>query len=508
MDGSTLLRILQQTNLPLAQPQSQPQQQLDPALLANVTSALMSSASQGSQLPSQPQLSYNAPIGGHVPWQSFTVNGQSAPAAVDITQLLPILQQLTQHPVVSNTPAAPVHSQPPGHGQATGLDRLAGTSPDDEQILLNRMSVRSIKGWNVRQTLEGLHGVNNHTGGSWKDYFLENCDRLFRLVPLNEEEGEQNECSSVKEEPLPPRGRTISRGENPASASRTSKTHARGRSGSRSKPTVQRSCSRERSPSHARPHNRVRFSDTPSRSPTPPPAPDSNAKSARRFTDEEEEYLIKSVKWQASKNPLVSYNELARVMAEKAPNSGRSKDSWRGLLSLKRRNDVDRLLADARDNHKERAQGKGKGATLLGEDAEEEASESEGPDTEDDVQCMGAKGQPITTADYRIAARYIASRADWDPLASNYARWGAFAVRYPQRSDKSWAQLYVNHRANIDALVPKYRKRYTRRKEASSSEPATVILPPFYDTHKRDHGEINDDDEEYRTSGKRPRGSL
>ena len=61
------------------------------------------------------------------------------------------------------------------------------------------------------------------------------------------------------------------------------------------------------------------------------------------------------------------------------------------------------------------------------------AAGDEDPDTDDDIANMAPGGQPMSPADYRVAARYIASRGDWDSIPSNYARWVAFAQRVGRR---------------------------------------------------------------------------
>lgn len=91
---------------------------------------------------------------------------------------------------------------------------------------------------------------------------------------------------------------------------------------------------------------------------------------------------------------------------------------------------------------------------------------SDGSGTEDDAMSMGAAGQPLTNADYRMAARYIASKDPGDWAASlKTARWTEFAQKvsnriciapycwmlsydfqHPQRNDAAWAQNYLGHR--------------------------------------------------------------
>lgn len=49
----------------------------------------------------------------------------------------------------------------------------------------------------------------------------------------------------------------------------------------------------------------------------------------------------------------------------------------------------------------------------------------EDTDSDDDIQNMSGAGGPMTDADKRVMARYVASFTDWDSL-TNRDKWGAF----------------------------------------------------------------------------------
>ncbi|KAH9937041.1 uncharacterized protein B0H18DRAFT_968871 [Fomitopsis serialis] len=513
---AALASLLRQRTESHPQPQHQPNQ----ALLANL-GYLLSNNAQLSFNPSVSQGTRGAP-------QPFnaTGHGQSRMTGPEMGQLLVALQQATQQTAVSGM--SHPNSQPPS--QATTLDKLAGSSPDDERILVNTLATRGLKGWSVRQALEALHGVNNHTGGSWKDYFLDNYDRLSQRVSLSNEEEEDPESSPVAIS----RGRTMSRGDSSGNGPPT--LHTSRHSASRPRPKKQRSRSRGRSNSRVRPQQRVRFSESPSRSPTPPPPAGPSTGNGRRYTEEEEEYFIKSLKRQLRNNPFVTFKKMAQVLAEKAPACGRSVDSWRSHLTMGRRTDVDRMIADARDKHKGRmceelsVEHHGDDQSSAEDESNEEKSAGthhgkgressqaclpdEDPDTEEDIPNMTTSGQLLRMADFRMAARYIASRGDWDSALLN-SRGGTLSHcrYYPQRTAKAWAQAYLNHRTVIDQMVPKYRARYAQCQERRTSSKAgdagtTTGSPSFHDGSKRSHREVDGDDGAVSATGKRPRDSY
>ncbi|TFY65161.1 hypothetical protein EVJ58_g2159 [Rhodofomes roseus] len=498
-----LSAFLQQSNPQLLQPQ-----QAHDVALAGFRQLLAHNGAGSTSHPlSSSQLSYQpAPT-----FQPANLTGGPAITSSDALRLLTLLQQGSPQ---SATPSSttPFNSQPPS--QSTTLDKAVGALPDDERILVNTLSTRNLKGWTVREALEALHGVNNHTASSWKDYFLENYERLALHIPLANEEERHDESLSA----ATPRGRTASRTWE-RSASGPSKPPARRHSVTRSRRDSQ---SRGQSDSRARPPRHVRFSETPSRSPTPPPSDSSVSMNGKRFTEAEEEFLIKSVRRQLNKDPYVSFAQMAKTLAQKAP--GRSVDSWRGHITMTRRADVDRMIADARDNHK-RDDRDETSRTCRGDDRRDlhdtpqkmtRETDDDEPDTDEDILSMGVSGQPFTEADFRMAARYIASVANWDSTPSTIARWSDFAIQHPQRADKSWAQGYVNHHLVIDRLVSKYRARYARRKEEFlqtsprvDNAVTTASLPPFHKASKRIHQDsIEADSGEAIVSGKRPRDSY
>lgn len=61
---------------------------------------------------------------------------------------------------------------------------------------------------------------------------------------------------------------------------------------------------------------------------------------------------------------------------------------------------------------------------------------SDGHGTEDDIQSMGAAGKTMTHADFRMAARYIASRdpEDWQASTTQISRWAKFAQQVNEQS--------------------------------------------------------------------------
>ena len=163
-DHAALAQFLQQAGLSRPTlPQAQQQSQPDGALIANI-GALLSNLSQGgNNIPMSNGPAPLAPIHSLIP-QSLAMSGQPG-SSTSAAYISTLLQQLCQRP--ANQPAVTVPIQAPV--PSTTLDTLAGTLPDDEAILVNTLSTRRLKGRNVREALEGLHGV---------------CCALFRLCVL------------------------------------------------------------------------------------------------------------------------------------------------------------------------------------------------------------------------------------------------------------------------------------------------------------------------------------
>lgn len=148
VDGAALVQLLQHANFSRpTPPQLQQQTHSNSALMSNI-SALLSNISQGGNNTLQSTAPLPLPPSNALLPQSLTMHGQPVSEAVYLSALR---QQMYQRPMAQPTVQPPVHS-------AT-LDTLAGTLPDDETILVNTLSTRKLKGRNVREALEALHGV-------------------------------------------------------------------------------------------------------------------------------------------------------------------------------------------------------------------------------------------------------------------------------------------------------------------------------------------------------------
>lgn len=66
--------------------------------------------------------------------------------------------------------------------------------------------------------------------------------------------------------------------------------------------------------------------------------------------------------------------------------------------------------------------------------------------SDDEAKKMGVAGGSITHGDKRKMALYLIETAGSAEKQSQIDRWIHFAVRYPQRAHKSWAQSYRNHK--------------------------------------------------------------
>ncbi|KAF9566169.1 hypothetical protein CPC08DRAFT_733776 [Agrocybe pediades] len=417
-------------------------------------------------------------------------------------------------------------------------EALAMSAPveaSDEPTLLNKLLGCARRKESYKDALNSLHGKNGHSASLWKDYYLDNKDRLDAWITMclkkeQEKEGKANRSvssdvdrvksstpnkpsSSYKPSPTPLRA------EQPvASTSRSSNTSKPQKKAKTATPplvleTASLPASRRSTinsltaPSPVfdnrlpAPNAEIKIPDPPSRSPSPP----TNVIPHRRgnkYTQEDREFFVKFVGWRLKQDPTLTRLELCNLLAEKAPHH--TAQSWASHWS--NNHDVpDKILAAARGDEnrldksspdegtqaraKQRPTYKDPSSTEESEDdnSNDDAS-SESHDSDDDTPIrhysekdMGPKGAPFTKADLHVTAKYISKFPGWDE-ASSTERWDQYHAKYPQRSAKAWAEYYRRNERAINKLV----KRLKRGVVALDSQRAIPSRKPSKRTYDFD----------------------
>ncbi|EAU92694.2 hypothetical protein CC1G_01739 [Coprinopsis cinerea okayama7 len=245
------------------------------------------------------------------------------------------------------------------------------------------------------------------------------------------------------------------------------------------------------------PHAEIKIPPPPSRSPSPPTIIIPKGR-GHKYTDQDHEFFIKFIQWRLKDNPELTRTQLCDMLGEKAPHH--TAQSWASYWHLN--HDLpDKILAAARESTyvddvndavsseespPTRKRPRYRDDTTTEEDdssSEEEAPRrrasnkrrvevkvEEGSDDDTPVRVwkehqMGQKGGSFTEADMYITAKYIADFPNWGATMSK-DRWGPYARKYPQRSEKAWREYYRRYETEIDRLVHKIKKEERRKKSS------------------------------------------
>lgn len=389
-------------------------------------------------------------------------------------------------------------------GDTAKLDTLAGKSQGDEQICIDALISRRAKGLSARQVLEALHGVNNHTAGSWKDYYLENQDHIdARIADQKSREEEQTIANSKK--PVPPAApQARDDGSTPQSRMTASRanveavekrlpTSVRQQTAMVIKSTKSREKQSEAQTSRSRKPNsskitRSHVSDKllnipppPSRSPTPPPCPNTNVR-GKGVSDVETDYLVRSIQWQLQQNPSASLHSMARRLADKLPT--RSCNGWTWVIGKTYRKTVDQLIIQAGGQEEEsEPESEDDQDDQDGADDEDDGwddqeleyptsdnGENEHPDSKsadfaaEDVNAVSPANKQAQMRAERIAidihfvAKFLADSDLWESDCPRMVVWRELEAKNHDRSAKSWAEFYRRHRLDVDYRILEYKQ--------------------------------------------------
>ncbi|KAJ7092572.1 hypothetical protein C8R44DRAFT_816036 [Mycena epipterygia] len=434
-------------------------------------------------------------------------------------------QQNYPHPAHAHSQYTPAWSNqmpPQGfHGGMAGLppffpqqvlhDAFAlshPVEPADEPILLRALVESRSKGETYKDALNRLHGTSGHSASLWKDYYLDNKDRLDSAVQAYaapsrppEKTAKKPSVGTYKAESSPFSSSVAMSSPAPSSRSRrqsqqpvTRAEPSGGRRRTINSLTTHTPVYNEHLPP---PNTELRIPDPPSRSPSPPTEVIPHNRGGNKFTPDDRAYFIKFILWRLKGDPTLLRNELCELLAEKAPHH--NAQSWASYWS--NHHDLpDKILAsmrggDIESSDEEESKPEKKKPTLQRkpkykdpsseselteeEEEEEEEDEDEDDENEDDIEIppndesmMGPRGGPFTKSDLGVVARHVASFPKFQDV-SFQDKWADFARRYPQRASKSWNEYYRRNQHTIEKIAKKIRKL-----KAAEGEVRQVVVPP------------------------------
>jgi len=398
--------------------------------------------------------------------QSIQALDQNTLPSVGLNGLFQSLQQQT--PQASSTPILSAQLL----SDALKMIAPVGQSPNDEQLLVMALHSGLSQGLDHRRAIETLHGVNNHAGNLWKDYYLENKSRIDEMV---------DQLQPIKTAKKPVRFDLVSK-----ALSVPSKFEGKAKERSADERhlsyPLEPGSSSQKNTSPLTPRIRehrglFRHSDWPI--PPPPesePIPPTKVVKSFRgnlYTVEDKKYFAKYISWALRDNPLLGKGELIAKLAENVPHHTAS--SWISYWS--RDPLADRLLAAARERENGDDQDQG-----FIEDAEEEdyiendkESVEQGSlhDSDEDEAAMGGHGSVFGAAEFRVMAKYIARHdpEEWVMMTSKQ-RWFPFHEEHPHRSHKAYCERYRIKEQELLSLAERYRTRAQRQMEKQRATPS------------------------------------
>ncbi|KAJ6604499.1 hypothetical protein DFH09DRAFT_1122910 [Mycena vulgaris] len=327
----------------------------------------------------------------------------------------------------------------------------------DEPILLRALVDSRSKRETYKDALNRLHGISGHSASLWKDYYLDNKDRLDAAVqsysaPPPGKTAKKPIAGTYKAESSPFSSSAALSSPAPSSRSRrpsqqpVSREPAGGRRRTINSLTTHTPVYDERLPP---PNTELRIPDPPSRSPSPPTEVIPHNRGGNKFTPDDRAYFIKFISWRLKGDPTLLRHELCELLAEKAPHH--NAQSWASYWSS--HHDLpDKILAAMRGDAELEKPEKKKPAVQRKPKYRDPSTESElteeSEEDDDDIEIppmdesgMGQKGGPFTKSDLGVVSRHVASFSDFKET-SLQDKWADFARRYPQRAAKSWNEYY------------------------------------------------------------------
>ncbi|KIY45760.1 hypothetical protein FISHEDRAFT_48743 [Fistulina hepatica ATCC 64428] len=302
------------------------------------------------------------------------------------------------------------------------LALTAPVQPEDEPLIIKALMHARSHGQTYKDALNMLHGRHGHSAALYKDYYLDNKDRLDQWIAsaMSKQQAgvpdiKQKVKKQVVESPVPSNSKT-GQSSRPPPSTKPPAAHKPSPTPSGSAARKQASKSRQNSdapsatPSRRTgratvnsmtahnavfderlppPHADLQIPDPPSRSPTPPTLVISKGR-GNQFTPQDREFFLRFISWHLKENPNLTRGDLCDALAEKAPHH--SSQSWGSYWS--NHHDLpDKILSAAR------------GSAM----AEEEDGDADGDDDSDTSEEVMPKA---TTRRGRRSAAVPTTRAE------------------------------------------------------------------------------------------------
>ncbi|KAJ7505042.1 hypothetical protein B0H11DRAFT_1680961, partial [Mycena galericulata] len=189
-------------------------------------------------------------------------------------------------------------------------------STEDEPILVKALASRRLNGETYKEALNQLHGVSGHSASLWKDYYLDNTDRLDLAAAPSQPFRKTTKKPIYKavyspdpDTPPPPQPRQ-QRNLQPAQSSRTKSSGGYRRT--INSLTTYLPVYTERLPP---PNTELRIPEPPSRSPSPPTEVVPHNRGGNKFTSNDKAFFIKFLLWQLKGDPTLLRHELIDLLA-------------------------------------------------------------------------------------------------------------------------------------------------------------------------------------------------
>ncbi|KAL6308534.1 hypothetical protein BKA93DRAFT_518439 [Sparassis latifolia] len=436
-----------------------------------------------------------------------------------------------------NLPMVPSQTSTDG----TARTNVTPISPDDEDLLVQKLHASIGTGQLDSDVVETLHGVCNHTATQWKDHYMNNYKRIHDQISTISDTSQSNDPLAPEQAPLA--GQNADPGSQPAGIPLSMESHSQCLRNpvafeSHPQPTGNSLASELHSqpagilpashteastsmhplalPRHylRSAHHRVllpRFSNSnsknsrhnathaalhiptpPSRSPTPPaphpPKRTGNPRFANAYTDEDDSFYIRSIQWYLQQDHTLSRSVITGKIAKKAPHH--SLDSWKSYYK-RRANLVDTIFAKAQEyvNVIPTAE-QGSKHVPAGSSPLTSSSNEDNDDSDSNLSSIPGD-EPRTEDDARNMGETGGPYTDADLrivakfIASTsdwderlrHEKWEPFQDKYPGRGYRSWAEFYRRQAPAIDRLVRKYKRRDQRNAAAKNATNPTIVEP-------------------------------
>ncbi|EIM92142.1 uncharacterized protein STEHIDRAFT_106750 [Stereum hirsutum FP-91666 SS1] len=355
----------------------------------------------------------------------------------------------------------------------------------DEVILITALREAEQNGLNRNLVFSGLHGHNDHTANSWRDYYLDNKSRIDSAVSKYSEASIS--AGTVAEPPhrspspihIKPEKKRKHRSASPSSSAiPTNSRRATNNSLSASVDNVHVKKSPKLSRHHmnASPSSGWRIPELSEPPPSQEPIPPTTVIKTRggnKFTDDDMNYFFLYMTYELRSNPLLSKGAFCAQLAEKTPHH--SANSWLSKFYQLPAADAywDKLVCGA--THEDRMSEDDTEAPMdsdsseYDDDDESEYSAEQGRDVSGDEELADGRISrqhrrlgPMTDDEMQLLARWIADHADWSSQTGR-ERWVSFMEQNPSgRSSRGWGKIYSLHKRQILNQAEKLKKPSAR----------------------------------------------